>query len=135
MKKYLTLEQCQEAKQFLAEIDASMEYIQYEDLEIKYYKDPGTWVYSEVIMAPKNTDPRNTDPKISKSYRGKKIVLSPCWSLNDLIEALDFRGIVYRVEFDGKMYIVKSGMCMFEGVELIDCIYNLIEEKWQNQNL
>ena len=130
MKKYLTLEQCQEAKQFLAEIDASMEYIQYEDLEIKYYKDPGTWVYSEVIMAPKNTD-----PKISKSYRGKKIVLSPCWSLNDLIEALDSRGIVYRVEFDGKMYSVKSGMYMFEGAELIDCIYNLIEEKWQNQNL
>ena len=130
MKKYLTLEQCQEAKQFLAEIDASMEYIQYEDLEIKYYKDPGTWVYSEVIMAPKNTD-----PKISKSYRGKKIVLSPCWSLNDLIEALDSHGIVYRVEFDGKMYSVKSGMYMFEGAELIDCIYNLIEEKWQNQNL
>lgn len=130
MKKYLTLEQCQEAKQFLAKIDASMEYIQYKDLEVKYYKDPGTWVYSEVSMVPKNTNPKN-----SKPYQGQKIVLSPCWSLNDLIEVLDFHRIEYRVEFDGKVYLIKSGMDMFEGVELIDCIYNLIEEKWQKQNL
>lgn len=130
MKKYLTLEQCQGAKQFLAKIDASMEYIQYKDLEVKYYKDPGTWVYSEVYMVPKNTNPKNL-----KSYPGQKIILSPCWSLNDLIEVLDFHRIEYRVEFDGKVYLVKSGMDMFEGVELIDCIYNLIEEKWQKQNL
>jgi hypothetical protein len=128
MKKYLTLEQCQEAKSFLLKIDASMEYIQYKDLEVKYYKDPGTWVYSEVYMVPKNTNPKKSQ------YHGQKIILAPCWSLDDLMGILDFHKIEYRVEFDGENYLVRSGMDMFEDCELINCVYELIKTLWQRKN-
>lgn len=129
MKKYLTLEQCQEAKSFLLKIDASMEYIQYKDLEVKYYKDPGTWVYSEVYMVQKNTDPKKSQ------YHGQKIILAPCWSLGDLLGILDFHKIEYKMGFSSGNYYIMSGVNgVFEGDNLIDCIYELIKTLWQRKD-
>ena len=135
MKKRLTLDQCKEAKQFLSKSDASLEYIMYKSVEYQYFKDPGTWVYSDILCVQKGSHPSKSSNRIDGHvpYAGTRMSLAPCWTLGDLFKIIEASDIKYTIKYNSKYYLIDTGDNVIDCDELIDGIYSLIRLKWQNE--